>query len=99
MKLELHVIRWEEPPSQHGNRKPKQPSKYGAIADALRGKPGEWAVVIENKAPGSCGGLAHRIRAAVGPFAPARSFEARVIGPAGGSSSKVYARYVGEGEL
>lgn len=92
----MAVIRWEEPPKEHGNRRPGQPSKFQPIADALRARPGEWAVVAEGKAPGSAGGFAYRIRNGVGPFAPAKAFEAKVVGPAGGSSSKVYARYVGE---
>jgi hypothetical protein len=92
------VIRWEEPPPEHGNKRPAKPSKYQPIADALRGRPGEWAVVVENKAPGSAGNLVWRIKSGVGPFAPPRSFDAKCIGPAGGSSSKVYARYVGTPE-
>lgn len=90
------VIRWEEPPAEHGNAKPKPPLKYQAAADAMRGRPGEWALITENRASGTAGNLAHRIKNGVGPFAPAHSFEARCVGPAGGSSSKVYARYVGE---
>ena len=92
----VDVIRWEEPPKAHGNAKPGAPHKYQPIADALRARPGEWALVLDGKAPGSAGGFAWRIRNGVGPFAPARSFEAKCIGPAGGSSSKVYARFVGE---
>jgi hypothetical protein len=89
------VIRWEDPPAEHGNKRPGKPLKYQAAADAMRERPGTWAVVAERKAPGSAGGLAHRIRNGVGPFAPEKHFEAKVIGPAGGSSSRVYARYVG----
>lgn len=91
----MSVIRWEDPPEEHGNAKAKQPSKFQPIVDALRAEPGRWAVVVEGKSPGTCGGLAWRIRSGVGPFAPARSFEAKVVGPAGGQSSKVYARYIG----
>jgi len=89
------VVRWEEPPEKHGNVKPKPPSKFQPIADALRERPGEWALIVENKPSGTCGGLAHRIKNGVGPFAPAKSFEAKAIGSAVGSYSKVYARYVG----
>jgi hypothetical protein len=90
------VIRWEQPPTEHGNAKPKPPLKYQAAADALRERPGEWALLAEGKAPGTAGGMVWRIKNGVGPFAPARSFEAKCVGPAGGSSSKVYARFVGE---
>jgi len=92
----VSVIRWEDPPTEHGNAKPKPPSKFQPIADALRANPGQWAVIAEDKAPGSAGGLVWRIRQGVGPFAPPRSFDAKCVGPAGSSSSKVYARYVGE---
>lgn len=92
----VEIVRWEEPPAEHGNAKPKPPSKYQVVADALRARPGEWAVIIEGVSPGTAGGMTHRIKSGVGPYAPARSFEARCAGPAGGQSSKVYARYVGE---
>jgi hypothetical protein len=92
----VSVIRWEDPPAEHGNSRPKPVSKFQAIADDLRSRPGQWGVVVENKAPGSAGNLAYRIKAGVGPFAPPKSFEAKAIGPAGGQSSKVYARYVGD---
>ncbi len=91
------VIRWEEPPKAHGNAKPKPPSKYQPVADALRARPGEWALIAEGKLPGTAGTLAGRVRAGVGPWAPPRSFESKAVGPASGSSSKVYARFVGEG--
>lgn len=90
------IIRWEEPPSEHGNAKPKPPAKFQAAADAMRARPGEWALIAEGKAPGTAGGMVWRIKNGVGPFAPPRTFEAKCVGPAGGSSSKVYARYVGE---
>lgn len=92
----MEIVRWEEPPKEHGNKRPGPPSRYQPIADALRARPGQWAVVLDGKSPGSAGGFAYRIRNGVGPFAPAKHFDAKVVGPAGGSSSKVYARYVGE---
>lgn len=91
------VIRWEEPPEKHGNTRPKPPSKYQPVVDSLRARPGQWAVIAENRLPGSAGSLAHYIRVGRGPFGPS-GFEAKVIGPAGGASSRVYARYVGDGE-
>jgi hypothetical protein len=91
----MSVIRWEEPPP-HGNNKPKRPSKYQPIADALRARPGKWAVVLEDTPTGSCGTFAFKVRTGYGPFAPERSFEAKTVGPAAGRSAKVYARYVGD---
>ena len=90
------VIRWEEPPAEHGNARPKPPSKYQPIADALRSRPGEWALIADRRTAGSAGGFAHRVRSGAKPFEPARSFEVKVVGPASGPLSKVYARYVGE---
>lgn len=89
------VIRWEEPPLKHGNAR-SRPSAHQPLVDALKARPGEWALIAEGKAPGSAGSLAHRIKTGGGPWGPARSFESRCVGPAGGTSSKVYARYVGE---
>ena len=90
----MNVIRWEDPPAEHGNARPK-PSKYQPIADALRARPGEWAVVTERRTPGSAGGFAAHIRTGGTPFGPAGQFEAKTIGPAQGSTCKVYARFVG----
>jgi hypothetical protein len=56
------VIRWEEPPAQHGNSKAKPPAKYQAVADEMRARPSVWAIVLEGKAPGTCGNLGYRIR-------------------------------------
>jgi hypothetical protein len=95
----MDVVRWEEPPKEHGNKRPAAPSRYQPIADALRSRPGEWAVVMDGKSPGSAGSFAYRVRNGVGPFAPAKHFDAKAIGPAGGSSSTVYARYVGDGTV
>jgi hypothetical protein len=90
------VIRWAEPPSDHGNKKPAKPSKYQPIADALRAAPGQWALVYDGKPIGTCGSLAHRMRYGIGPFAPERSFEAKTVGSAGAQKAQLYARYVGD---
>jgi hypothetical protein len=92
----VSVIRWEEPPKKHGNASASRPSKYSAAAEALRARPGEWAVVAEDMRSGSAGSLANRIRTGAGPFGPAKQFEAKSVGPVGGSV-RVYARYVGDG--
>jgi hypothetical protein len=90
----VSVIRWEEPP-KHANGLRGAMSKFQAAADALRARPGEWAVIAEGLRPGTSGPTAVRIRAGLGPFAPKGSFEAKSIGPASGGTHKVYARYVG----
>lgn len=92
----MSVIRWEDPPTEHGNAKPKKPPKFQPIADALRGRPNEWALIDDSRTHGSAGSFAHHIRNGSGPWAPAGTFEAKVIGSAGASRARVYARYVGE---
>jgi hypothetical protein len=92
---ELGVLRWEDPPAEHGNAKPKKPSKYQPIADALRSRPGQWALIAAGRTTGSAGSFSHGMRHGVNPWAPAGSFEAKIVGPASGLA-KVYARYVGE---
>lgn len=88
------VIRWENPP-EHANKRPARAPKYQKAADALRARPGEWAVIAEKRTTGSAGGLSHNIRNGRNPWLPAGAWEARVVGPAGGLGT-VYARYVGE---
>lgn len=96
MTEQVEVLRWEGPPSEHGNTGRKPPTKYEAVANALRARPGEWAVIAEGITAGHAGKVSHGIRNGTPwPFAPPRHFEAKAIGPARGSLSKIYARYVG----
>jgi hypothetical protein len=90
------VIRWEEPPPHGNTLKPKPASKYQAVADALRARPGEWALIAENLPSGSAGALSNGIRIGrPSVFRPAGEFESRCVGSAGSTSAKVYARFVG----
>jgi hypothetical protein len=89
------VLRWEDPPAEHGNAKPKKPSKYQPVADALRANPNRWGVVAENRPTGSASSLSHHIRYGLNPWTPAGAFETKTVGPAGGRAT-VYARYIGE---
>lgn len=92
----VSVIRWEEPPAEHGNARPKKPLKYQAVADELRANPNRWAVVADDLSTGGSGTLAFNIRKGVRPWGD--GFEAKTVGPLGGrrGTAKVYARYVGE---
>lgn len=93
------VVRWEEPPpsrSRNGGRPVgTYSSGYQAIADELRQRPGEWAVVRES-ATSKGHGLATKIRlGSMYCFTPAGDFEAverRVDGV-----NRTYARYLGGG--
>jgi hypothetical protein len=90
------VIRWEEPPPHGNTLLPRSRNKYQAAADALRGRPGEWALIAEGITTGSAGSLTNGIRTGKpSVFRPAGAFEARCVGSAGSTSARVYARYVG----
>lgn len=90
------VIRWEEPPPHGNTLLPRGASKYQAAADALRGRPGEWALIAEGITTGSAGSLTNGIRTGRSrAFRPEGAFEARCVGSAGSISARVYARYVG----
>ena len=91
----MEIIRWEDPPPS--KRTGAYPGKYVRIADALRQRPGEWAVVSED----SQGNLAYYIKhGKLKGFSPPRSFEAvSRINPGYESRnnmrSTVYARFIG----
>ena len=87
-------LKWEDPPAslQARNRR-----DWNSIADGLRTRPHQWAVVAENVSASTGTHIRHgRLTA----FEPAGAFEARVSGARSedGRASKVYARYVGTGE-
>jgi hypothetical protein len=94
------VIRWEDPPRSHqSNGRPKQPRRHEhwkKVAEQLRERPGEWAVLLEaERRFGNGGGIAGQIKAGlIAPFRPARTFEATTRTVLG--LYIVYARYIGE---
>lgn len=83
-------LNWEEPPaSQYRTRR-----DWNSIADSLRAKPNEWAVVAEDVSASTGTHIRYgRLRA----FAPAGAFESRVSGArtSDGRADKIYARFVG----
>jgi hypothetical protein len=90
------VIRWEEPPPSRRRNESKAPwSRFNAVADELRAKPGRWAVIAE--LPGrSRTALATHVRVgAIACFTPAGDFEAASRQTPG--LTTVYARYLGDG--
>lgn len=94
----MNIIRWEAPPPVTTGRKPgsrgEVEDRFTAVAEALRSRPGEWAVVFEGP-NGAASGVATRIKSAYSPcLAPTGSFEATYR--KGRDASVVYARYVGE---
>lgn len=67
------------------------PRKSREIAEALRARPGEWALVAEGVGPS----IAHNIKhGSVSVYQPAGSFEA-VSRKGKNGRSDIYARYVG----
>jgi hypothetical protein len=96
MRDQLAIVRWEKPPPPrfNGGRRPPF-SRFQAIAEQLRARRGEWAVVEER--PGRARGLAAHIRMGhMDCFQPAGDFDA-VTRHRGGVST-TYARFVGDGE-
>lgn len=90
----MSVVRWEDPPP-HGNAR-RDRGGWGIVAEALKARPGEWAVIGEGVKHGTAGALVTRItRGQRAWWSPAGAFEAR--GRAGTDGLvTVYARYVGE---
>ena len=86
-------IVWEGPPaSARGGRHAKYEHLW--IAEALRGRPGDWALILED-VPAT---IAHQIkRGILKAYRPAGSFEARTVSVdvSKGRAAKIYARYVG----
>ena len=72
----MEVIRWEAPNPQvpRGVRA----NRYQPVADSLRLKPNEWALVEEEANRGTLSGIQAYVKAGKGPFAPAGSFDARI---------------------
>lgn len=89
------TVRFEEPACEPVRRVESRQ----VFADALRARPGEWALLGKYSTPGTMRQEAYRIRRALDPkdqpFAPAGSFEADARSMLG--EYRVYVRYVGGG--
>lgn len=85
-------IKWQDPPRNAAGR-PGAPGKWASIADALRERPGEWALVAEN-APAST--AANIRRGTYVGLGPAGSFEAVSRNTKRDRRADIYARFVGE---
>jgi hypothetical protein len=85
-------MRFEEPAEPIG-----EPGKYVHIAEALRQRPGEWALVFEDIHKNYALWMKQAI---LKGFEPAGAFEAtcRNQDQKTGVAGKIYARFVGEGE-
>jgi predicted alpha/beta superfamily hydrolase len=88
----MGILNWEAPPPSSGGRKADR--HWAEIAEELRGRPGEWALVSDDISHQA----AHNIRAGrLASFRPAGSFEATmrdIHQPTG--RGRMYVRFVGE---
>lgn len=93
------VLRWEEPPATRrkgGYPQGLSKSRWADVADDLRARPGEWALIAET-AVATNSGLATQIRMGqMVCFSPAGDFDAETRRKDG--VRKVWAVYVGDDE-
>lgn len=82
-------IVWQEPPAA----KPRKPSMWVPIAEALKSNPGQWAKVVDN---GTTGIGSQASNGDLVCFRPKGAFEHRTILRGGRFIGDVYLRYVGE---
>lgn len=101
MTEQAEIVRWEEPPpnqARNGGRPvDTYTSRFTAIADELRARPGEWAVVEEIEGHRNRG-LATKIRlGSMLCFTPAGDFEA--VARQADGITRTYARFLGDVEV
>lgn len=95
------TVEWKDPP-ERWTRERYTPWK--AIADELRQRPGQWAIVMHDVASSNGYVVVRRLRVGdYSPFRPAGTFEARFGRTTprdhpGKPRGDVYARYVGNVE-
>lgn len=85
-------VEWGDPPPD----KAAASAEWEAIAQELRTRPGQWAMIARDKTTET----ATRIKnGTLVSFRPAGSFEARTVGRKNASAQRcdIYARYVGDG--
>lgn len=86
-------LKWEEPPVSTGSDKSLWGAHFG-IAEALKTKPGTWALVRSYASPNAAASTAWLIRnGRLRAYQPAGAFEAK--SRRSGDEGRVYARYVG----
>jgi len=88
------TIEFKEPPARASTSPNKDKGKHQQIANLLRERPGEWALVETRDTLGGASGAAWQIRHAYfKAYEPAGSFEA--VARTEGERRNVYARYIG----
>jgi len=84
-------IAWEDPPAGTAR---SGVTDWRRVADELRQRPGQWAVVATRPSSGAAATIAGAIRKGSRAGMPSGAFEARARTVDG--ECRVYARYVGE---
>lgn len=82
-------IEWKNPPA---SRSGPNGFDWRGVADALRARPGEWALVRKDT---SSTHATYIKQARIVAFAPAGSFDARSV-QVGDGKADIYARFIGE---
>lgn len=96
MSDQAKVIRWEEPtPRKRPGPAGQGWSRYAGLAEELRANPGRWALVAE-RTDGNHGLATHIRSGQMQCFTPTGDFDAASRCVDG--ITRVYARYVGDGE-
>jgi hypothetical protein len=93
----MSVIRFEDPPTREEHPPtptfPTTSTRYGVIADELRARPGEWALIVVYAMPWIARNVVGFIRRGAFNAFPAGQFEA--VARTVDGKHRVYARYVG----
>lgn len=93
------IVRWEDPPeSVQAHRTPRrvEPSPWTGVAEELRSRPGEWAVIYQGE-QGQASSIAQSVKQGAGrgdSFAPRGDFDALTRSRNGVACT--YARFIGE---
>lgn len=90
------VVRWEAPPASDSapRRWVTRTSKLAPLADELRERPGEWALVFVGASGKASAMATHISRGQLVAFTPTGDFEACTRQRDG--VARTYARYVGD---
>lgn len=91
------MIEFSDPPERR-RRKPRSETRHLAAAEALKGRPNEWAIVDKYENARSAYQLAYLIRnGKISAYRPAGKFEATMRARTSSDESPfvVYARYLG----
>lgn len=94
----VEVINWEDPPptpySTNARDQPGHSTRFSALAETLKSRPGEWALVFTGYKPTASSIASSANQASVKCFRPRGTFQATIRSHR--RTTKVFMRYVGE---